>query len=230
MDAMIAGAADAVICEIGMGAFDRVGAMTKGASLDIPKPFDMERDGLVVGEGGAVLILESLTFARKRGARILAELAGYGANGDAHHITAPTDDGSGSARAIYLAMASAGVSPEEVDYVNAHGTGTLLNDVSETKAIKLALGKRAYQIPVSSTKSMTGHMMGTTGALEAIFCVETIRSGMIAPTIHYRTPDPDCDLDYVPNAARKHAVRVAVSNAFGFGGHNAVLVLRKFEE
>jgi beta-ketoacyl-acyl-carrier-protein synthase II len=230
MDAMIAGAADAVICEIGMGAFDRVGAMTKGASLDIPKPFDKERDGLVVGEGGAVMILESLTFARKRGARILAELAGYGANGDAHHITAPTDDGSGSAKAIRLAMASAGISPEQVDYINAHGTGTMLNDSSETKAIKLALGERAYRIPISSTKSMTGHMMGTTGALEVIFCVETIRDGMIAPTIHYKTPDPDCDLDYVPNEARKQQVNVAISNAFGFGGHNAVLVIRKFEE
>lgn len=230
VDAMIAGAADAVICEIGMGAFDRVGAMTKGASLDIPKPFDKERDGLVVGEGGAVLILESLTSARKRGARILAELAGYGANGDAHHITAPTDDGAGSAKAIRLALKSAGIVPEQIDYINAHGTGTVLNDLSETKAIKLALGDQARRIPISSTKSMTGHMMGTTGALEAIFCVQTIRTGKIAPTIHYKTPDPECDLDCVPNVAREQPVKIAVSNAFGFGGHNAVLVIRAFEE
>jgi 3-oxoacyl-[acyl-carrier-protein] synthase II len=230
MDAMIAGAADAVICEIGVGAFERVGAMTKGTRFDIPRPFDKDRDGLVVGEGGAAMVLESLTSARKRGARILAELAGYGANGDAHHITAPTEDGSGSARAIQLAMQSAGIVPEQIDYINAHGTGTVLNDLSETKAIKLALGETARRIPISSTKSMTGHMMGTTGALEVLFCVKTILSGMIAPTIHLDTPDPECDLDYVPFVARKKAVKVAMSNAFGFGGHNAVLVIRAFEE
>jgi len=229
-DAMITGASDATICELAMGAFDRVGAMTRGNSLDVPRPFDKKRDGLVMGEGAAALVLESLSYARKRGAKILAELAGYGSTSDAHHITAPTEDGSGSARAIQLALDSAGVRPEEVDYINAHGTGTILNDLSETKAIKIVFGKRAYQIPVSSTKSMTGHMMGTTGALEVIFCVLAIRDGKIPPTIHYTTPDPECDLDYVPNAARAKPVRVAVSNAFGFGGHNAVLVIRSHPE
>jgi 3-oxoacyl-[acyl-carrier-protein] synthase II len=229
-DAMVTGASDATICELAMGAFDRVGAMTRGNSLEVPKPFDINRDGLVMGEGAAVLVLDSLSFARRRGAKILAELAGYGSTSDAYHITAPTEDGSGSARAIQLALESAGVRPEEVDYINAHGTGTVLNDLSETKAIKRVFGKLAYQIPVSSTKSMTGHMMGTTGALEVIFCVLAIRDGKIPPTIHYSTPDPQCDLDYVPNAARAKPVRVAVSNAFGFGGHNAVLVIRSHQE
>jgi beta-ketoacyl-acyl-carrier-protein synthase II len=230
MDAMVAGASDATMCELAMGAFDRVGAMTRGNSLEVPKPFDKNRDGLVMGEGAAVLVLESLPFARKRGAKILAELAGYGATSDAHHVTAPMADGSGSARAIQLALSSAGVKPEEVDYINAHGTGTILNDLAETKAIKRVFGQQAYKIPVSSTKSMTGHMMGTTGALEVIFCTLAIRDGKIPPTIHYTTPDPDCDLDYVPNTARVKPVRVAVSNAFGFGGHNAVLVIRAFQE
>jgi 3-oxoacyl-[acyl-carrier-protein] synthase II len=229
-DAMIAGASDATICELAMGAFDRVGAMTRGNSIEVPRPFDKNRDGLVMGEGAAVVVLESLTLARKRGAKILAELTGYGATSDAYHVTAPTEDGSGSARAIQLALTTAGVKPEEVDYINAHGTGTILNDLSETKAIKRVFGKLAYKIPVSSTKSMTGHMMGTTGALEVIFCTQAIRDGKIPPTIHYVTPDPECDLDYVPNTFRAHPVRVAVSNAFGFGGHNAVLVIRAFQE
>jgi 3-oxoacyl-[acyl-carrier-protein] synthase II len=229
VDAMIAGSSDATLCELGMGAFERIGAMTRGETIEVPKPFDKNRDGLVAGEGSAALILESLTFARKRGARILAELAGYGATSDAYHITAPTPDGSGSGRAIQRALDSAGLNPEEVDYINAHGTGTVLNDLSETKAIKLIFGKQAYKIPVSSTKSMTGHMMGTTGAVEAVFCVLAIRDGKIPPTIHYQTPDPECDLDYVPNVARTHPVKVAVSNAFGFGGHNAVLVIRAFQ-
>jgi beta-ketoacyl-acyl-carrier-protein synthase II len=230
VDAMVAGASDATMCELAMGAFDRVGAMTRGNSLEVPKPFDKNRDGLVMGEGAAVLMLESLTLARKRGAKILAELAGYGATSDAYHVTAPAEDGSGSARAIQLALASAGVKPEDVDYINAHGTGTVLNDLAETKAIKRVFGKLAYKIPISSTKSMTGHMMGTTGALEVIFCTLAIRDGKIPPTIHYATPDPECDLDYVPNTARAKPVRVAVSNAFGFGGHNAVLVIRAFQE
>jgi 3-oxoacyl-[acyl-carrier-protein] synthase II len=230
VDAMIAGASDATICELGLGAFLRLGAMTSGESLEVPRPFDKNRDGLVMGEGSAVLVLESLTLARKRGAKILAELAGYGSTSDAYHITAPAQDGSGSARAIQLALASAGVQPDDVDYINAHGTGTVLNDLSETKAIKRVFGKRAYKIPVSSTKSMTGHMMGTTGALEVIFCMMAIRDGKIPPTIHYSTPDPECDLDYVPNTGRTQPVKVAVSNAFGFGGHNAVLVIRAFHD
>jgi 3-oxoacyl-[acyl-carrier-protein] synthase II len=230
VDAMIAGATDATICELGMGAFVRLGAMASGESLEAPKPFDKNRDGLVMGEGAAVMMLESLTFARKRGAKILAELAGYGATSDAYHITAPSQDGSGSARAIEQALAAAGVKVDEVDYINAHGTGTVLNDRSETKAIKRVFGEWAYKIPVSSTKSMTGHMMGTTGALEVIFCMMAIRDGKIPPTIHYSTPDPECDLDYVPNTGRTWPVKIAVSNAFGFGGHNAVLVIRAFNE
>jgi 3-oxoacyl-[acyl-carrier-protein] synthase II len=228
-DAMIAGSSDATLCELGMGAFERIGAMTRGETIEVPKPFDKHRDGLVAGEGSAAVVLESLTFARKRGAKILAELAGYGSTSDAHHITAPTPDGSGSARAIELALASAGIRPEEVDYINAHGTGTVLNDLSETKAIKRVFKEHAYKIPVSSTKSMTGHMMGTTGAVEAVFCTLAIRDGKIPPTIHYQTPDPECDLDYVPNTARTHPVKVAASNAFGFGGHNAVLIIREFK-
>ncbi len=229
IEAMIAGSSDATLCELGMGAFERIGAMTRGETLEVPKPFDKNRDGLVAGEGSAAVVLESLTSARKRGAKILAELAGYGSTSDAYHITAPTPDGSGSARAIERALASAGIRPDEVDYINAHGTGTLLNDLSETKAIKRVFKEYAYKIPVSSTKSMTGHMMGTTGAVEVVFCTLAIRDGKIPPTIHYKTPDPECDLDYVPNVARTHPVKVAASNAFGFGGHNAVLIIRSFD-
>jgi 3-oxoacyl-(acyl-carrier-protein) synthase len=183
-----------------------------------------------MGEGAGILVLESLEHATARGATILAELAGYGATADAYHITAPAEDGVGGAAAIAGALASAGLRPDEVDYINAHGTGTPLNDVSETRAIKAALGERARRVPVSSTKSMTGHMMGATGALEAILCVQAIRTGVIPPTIHYAEPDPECDLDYVPNEARETRVRVALSNAFGFGGHNAVLALREFTD
>jgi 3-oxoacyl-(acyl-carrier-protein) synthase len=194
----------------------------------VPQPFDRERDGLVMGEGAAVLVLERESHARARGATILAELAGYGATADAYHITAPHEDGAGGAAAIRQALASAGLNPDAVDYVNAHGTATPLNDRAETLAIKAALGERARKVPVSSTKSMTGHMMGATGALEAIFCVLAIRDQAVPPTINYTTPDPECDLDYIPNQARDWPVEVAISNSFGFGGHNAVLVFRKY--
>jgi 3-oxoacyl-(acyl-carrier-protein) synthase len=194
-----------------------------------PQPFDKNRDGLVMGEGAAVLVMETESHARRRGAAILAEMAGYAATSDAYHVTAPAEDGAGGALAMRLAMEAAQVDPHEVDYINAHGTATQLNDLSETRAIKAAFGELAYNIPVSSTKSMTGHMMGATGALEAIFCVQTVRENIIPPTIHYQTPDPDCDLDYVPNQAREKKVDVALSNAFGFGGHNAVLVIRKYK-
>jgi beta-ketoacyl-acyl-carrier-protein synthase II len=230
LDACFAGDAEATICEVGVGAFDRLGAMSRrndNYSMT-PQPFDKNRDGLVMGEGGAVLILESLEHARARGANILAELAGYAATADAFHITAPAEDGKGSASAMMLAAQSAGVNAGDIDYINAHGTGTPLNDAAETVAVKRAFGEQAYNIPISSTKSMTGHMMGATGALEAVFCVRAIREGVIPPTIHYETPDPVCDLDYVPNAAREKKVRVAMSNAFGFGGHNAVLVFKEF--
>jgi 3-oxoacyl-[acyl-carrier-protein] synthase II len=229
VDVVISGASEATITPLGVAAFDRVGAISRNEDYRCtPQPFDLQRDGLVMGEGAAVLILERASHAKSRGADILVELAGYAATSDAHHITAPSDDGNGGARAIRKALESARVNPDEISYINAHGTGTVLNDISETRAIKGALGALAYNIPVSSTKSMTGHMMGATGALEALFCVKAIQENIVPPTIHYQTPDPQCDLDYVPNHARQMPVEVAVSNAFGFGGHNAVLVLRKF--
>lgn len=230
MDAAVAGAAEATICSVAVAAFDRVGAMSRRNDdySMTPQPFDKNRDGLVMGEGAAVLILERESFAKARGARILAELAGYGATADAFHVTAPHEEGAGGAAAIRMALESAGANMDEVGYINAHGTGTPLNDKSETRAIKAAFGKRAYNIPVSSTKSMTGHMMGATGALEAIFCVQAVREGILPPTIHYETPDPDCDLDYIPNKAREKKITLAISNAFGFGGHNAVLAIRKY--
>jgi 3-oxoacyl-[acyl-carrier-protein] synthase II len=192
------------------------------------RPFDKERDGFVVGEGAGIMILEELERARERGARIYAEVAGYGYNGDAYHITAPCPDGDGSIRCIRMALKDAGMGPDEVDYINAHGTSTDLNDSSETLAIKGVFGERAYHIPVSSTKSMTGHLLGAAGAIEAIFSVLAIRDQVCPPTINYEYPDPVCDLDYVPNTAREHAINVAVSNSFGFGGTNAVLVFKRF--
>jgi 3-oxoacyl-[acyl-carrier-protein] synthase II len=230
IDAALAGAAEMTICSTGVAAFDRVGAMSRrneDYSMS-PQPFDRNRDGLVMGEGAAVLVLETEAHARKRGANILAELAGYGATADAFHVTAPHEQGAGGAAAMRMALDSAAANVEDLGYINAHGTGTSLNDQSETRAIKAAFGEQAYQIPVSSTKSMTGHMMGATGALEAIFCVQVVREGMLPPTIHYETPDPECDLDYIPNQAREKKVDLAISNAFGFGGHNAVLAVRKY--
>jgi 3-oxoacyl-(acyl-carrier-protein) synthase len=193
-----------------------------------PQPFDKNRDGLVMGEGAAILVLERESHAKARGANILAELAGYGATADAFHVTAPHEKGEGGAAAMRMALDSAGANMEDLGYINAHGTGTQLNDQSETRAVKAAFGEMAYKIPISSTKSMTGHMMGATGALEAILCVKAIREGILPPTIHYQTPDPECDLDYVPNHAREKKIDLAISNAFGFGGHNAVLAIRKY--
>lgn len=227
-DAMIAGSADATIALLFLAGLDRVRVASR-QSDHTPAPFSATRDGLVMGEGGAVLVLEEVEHAKARGATILAELAGYGATADAFHITAPLEDGAGAAKAIELAMEDARVTPENVSYINAHGTGTILNDISETRAIKKALGQRAYEVPVSSTKSATGHMMGSTGAAEAVFCVMAIRENVIPPTINHFEKDPECDLDYVPNEARDHHVDVAISNAFGFGGHNAVLVFKRFE-
>lgn len=230
IDAALAGAAETTVCSTGVAAFDRVGAMSRRNEdySMTPQPFDKNRDGLVMGEGAAVLVLETESHARRRGANILAELAGYGATADAFHVTAPHENGEGGAAAIRMALASAKANADDLGYINAHGTGTPLNDQSETRAIKAALGEKAYTIPISSTKSMTGHMMGATGALEAIFCVQAVREGVIPPTIHYRTPDPECDLDYVPNEARAKKIELAISNAFGFGGHNAVLAIRKY--
>lgn len=230
IDAALAGAAEMTVCSTGVAAFDRVGAMSRrndNYSM-APQPFDKNRDGLVMGEGAAVLVLETESHAKARGANILAELAGYGATADAFHVTAPHESGAGGAAAMCMALESAKANMDELGYINAHGTGTPLNDQSETRAIKAAFGEKAYQIPISSTKSMTGHMMGATGALEAIFCVQAIREGILPPTIHYETPDPECDLDYIPNEAREKKIDLAISNAFGFGGHNAVLAIRKY--
>jgi beta-ketoacyl-acyl-carrier-protein synthase II len=231
IEVALAGAAEATVCSTGVAAFDRVGAMSRRNDdfSMTPQPFDKNRDGLVMGEGAAVLVLEHESHAKARGATILAELAGYGATADAYHVTAPHEHGAGGAAAIKMALDSAHANIDELGYINAHGTGTQLNDQSETRAIKAALGERAYSIPVSSTKSMTGHMMGATGALEAIFCVQAIRNGILPPTIHYETPDPECDLDYIPNKAREKRIDLAISNAFGFGGHNAVLAIRRYQ-
>ena len=231
IDAALAGGSDATICGLGVASFDRLGAMSRRNDdySTTPQPFDKNRDGLVMGEGAAVLILEDMEHAQARGVEILGELVGYAATSDAYHITAPHEQGIGGSAAMHRALDVAGLNIEDVDYINAHGTATPLNDASETKAIKTTFGERAYDILISSTKSMTGHMMGATGALEAIFCVEAIRTGIVPPTIHYETPDPDCDLDCVPNEAREIPIEVAISNAFGFGGHNAVLAFKKFE-
>lgn len=230
IDAALAGASEMTICSTGVAAFDRVGAMSRRNDdySMTPQPFDKNRDGLVMGEGAAVLVLERESHAKTRGANILAELAGYGATADAFHVTAPHEQGAGGAAAMRMALESAGANVDELGYINAHGTGTPLNDQSETRAVKAAFGEKAYQIPISSTKSMTGHMMGATGALEAIFCVLAVRDGILPPTIHYETPDPECDLDYIPNQAREKKITLAISNAFGFGGHNAVLAIRKY--
>jgi beta-ketoacyl-acyl-carrier-protein synthase II len=232
VDVCLAGGTEATITKIGISSFDRLGALSRSNEdySGTPAPFDKNRDGLVMGEGAAALVLESLEHALAREAAILAEFVGYGSTADAYHVTAPSESGQGGATAIRLALQEAGLRPQDVDYLNAHGTATDLNDVAETKAIKLALGEAAYNVPISSTKSMTGHMMGATGALEAIFCVQAIRDGKIPPTIHFSEPDPECDLDYVPNQARDAKVTVALSNAFGFGGHNAVLAFRAFNE
>ncbi|MGB7874981.1 MAG: beta-ketoacyl-ACP synthase II [Anaerolineales bacterium] len=230
LDACLAGASESTVTSLGVAAFDRVGATSRRNDdySMTPQPFDKNRDGLVMGEGAAVLVLETESHAKARGANILAELAGYGSTADAFHVTAPHEDGAGGAAAIRQALVTAEANPEEVGYISAHGTATELNDLSETKAIKAAFGELAYKIPVSSTKSMTGHMMGATGALEAVLCVQIVREGILPPTIHYETPDPNCDLDYVPNQAREKNVDLVISNAFGFGGHNAVLAVRRY--
>ena len=230
IDVVVTGGSDATITQLGLAAFDKIGALSKKSpeSNSVPKPFDLNRDGFVMGEGAAILVLESEKSAKERGANILAELAGYAGSADAYHITAPLENGAGGAQAMRQALEIAQINYDEVGYINAHGTATQLNDVSETKAITLAFKDLAYQIPISSTKSMTGHLIGATGALEAIMCVNAIRENVLPPTINYETPDPECDLDYVPNTAREHNAHVAISNAFGFGGHNTVLVVKEY--
>ena len=229
LDVVLTGGLESILTSVAIGGFERAGASSTQSS-GAPQPFDANRDGLVIGEGAGMLALERLEHAQARGATILAELAGYGQTTDAYPITAPPDDGSGAARAIRKALADADVQPEDVDYVSAHGTATPLNDSAETSAIKAALGEHAYHTAISSTKSMTGHIMGATGAIETVFCTLAIRDQILPPTINYTTPDPACDLDYVPNTARPAHVRVCLNNAFGFGGHNSVLVIKAFEE
>ncbi|MDE0138397.1 MAG: beta-ketoacyl-ACP synthase II [bacterium] len=226
-DVMLAGGAEATICEFGIGSFNSSKALSTrnedptGAS----RPFDADRDGFVMSEGGVCVILEDRERALARGARIHAEVIGYGMTSDAHHVTLPRPGGEGAARAMEAALDSAALEPEQLGYINAHGTSTKANDVTETQAIKLALGEKAARaVPVSSTKSMTGHLMGGAGAVESIFCIQAINHGIIPPTINYATPDPDCDLDYVPNEPREAEVAYAMTNSFGFGGHNVVLI------
>ena len=231
-DVMVAGGCEANLTPLTVGGFNAMKALStrNDAPEKASRPFDKDRDGFVVAEGSGIVILEELEHAKNRGAKIYAELAGYGYNGDAYHITAPCPDGDGFIRCMNMALKDAGLNPDSVDYINAHGTSTDLNDQTETLAIKKVFGERAYKIPVSSTKSMTGHLLGAAGAIEAIFTALSIRDQVCPPTINYETPDPDCDLDYVPNQSRKHTINVALSNSFGFGGTNCVLILRRFEQ
>jgi beta-ketoacyl-acyl-carrier-protein synthase II len=230
--AMIAGGSDATVVKLGMTGFDRLGALSHDNTLPStsPKPFDKKRDGLIIGEGACIFVIEELEFAKARGANILAEIVGYGQTNDAHHVVAPAEGGAGAAKAMKRALAQNDISPESVDYINAHGTATPLNDISETAAVKTVFGDYAYKIPMSSTKSMTGHMMGATGALESAVCVYAIQNGVVPPTRNLTEPDPLCDLDYVPQEARKHRVNIAMNNSFGFGGHNSVIVFRRYDE
>jgi 3-oxoacyl-[acyl-carrier-protein] synthase II len=226
-EVMITGGTESMMSQTMLAGFIAMRALPTNYNDDperAMRPFDANREGFVGSQGGAMFILESLAHAQARGARIHAEVLGFGTSNDAFHMIAPDPEGSGAALAIRRALADAGVEPQDVDYINAHGASTLLGDVAETKAIKAAYGKHAYDIPVSSTKSMIGHLMGATGAVEAMACVMSIQKGIIHPTINYETPDPECDLDYVPNEARQAEVKVAVSNSFGLGGQNAVLV------
>ena len=231
-DLMIAGGSEAAIRPLGVAGFAAMRALSQ--RNDEPqrasRPFDRDRDGFVIGEGAGVVVLESLEGARARGATIHAEVIGYGLSGDAHHMVAPPEDGAGAALVMRRALEDAGVGPEDVDYINAHGTSTPLNDRSETLAIRAVFGEHADHLMVSSTKSMTGHALGAAGGLEAVFTTLTVRHGCVPPTINYENPDPECDLDYVPNTARTTSVRVALSNSFGFGGTNATLALSRYEE
>lgn len=228
-DAVITGGAEAAITPLGVGGFAAMKALS--TRNDEPerasRPFDAERDGFVIGEGSGILILEEREHALTRGAKVYAEIIGYAANGDAHHMTAPAPEGEGAARCMRLALKDAGLTPAEVSYINAHGTSTEYNDANETTAIKTVFGESAAKLPVSSTKSMTGHLLGAAGAVEGVYSVLALHHGMIPPTINYENPDPQCDLDYVPNQARKAAIEVALSNSFGFGGTNACVIFRR---
>jgi 3-oxoacyl-[acyl-carrier-protein] synthase II len=231
-DAMLAGGSEAVIVTIAMAGLTVMGALS--CRNDEPerasRPFDLNRDGFVMGEGAAMVMLESLEHAQARGAHILAEVSGYGATNDAYHVSAPAENGAGAALCMKNALDDADLGVTDIHYINAHGTGTPLNDKSETSAIKTVFGEHAYQIPVSSTKSMTGHLLGAAGALEVVICVKTLHDSILPPTTNYETPDPDCDLDYVPNTPRPASVKHIMSNSFGFGGHNATIILSSVQE
>lgn len=227
--AMVAGASEAAIVPLCVAGFNNMTALSRNSDpATASRPFDLNRDGFVPGEGAGILVLEELNHARARGATIYAELLGYGHTSDAYHITAPMETGEGAAKAVELALRDAGLAAEDIDYINAHGTSTPLNDTAETNALKWAIGETVYNIPVSSTKSMTGHLLGGGAAIEAVFCIQAIRNNLVPPTIHLEAPDPSCDLNYVPNIGVKHDIRNAMSNAFGFGGHNAVVIFGEY--
>jgi len=231
-DMVLTGGSEAALCELGLCGFAVMRALSthNEEPQKASRPFDAERDGFVAAEGAAIFVFENLEHARRRDAPIVAEIAGYGACNDAYHVVAPRADGEGAIRAMSWALEDAGVTPEEVDYINAHGTSTKINDAAETHAIKKMFGEQAYRMPVSATKSMIGHAFGAAGALECVAAVESIRHGIIPPTINYEHPDPECDLDYVPNEARRADVRVVLKNSFGFGGQNACLLFERFED
>ncbi len=231
-DVVVSGGTEAGLCQLGQGGFNVINALTRRTddATKVSRPFDADRDGFVPAEGAGILILERLEHAINRGATILAEILGQASSSDAFHLVQPDDQGAGAARAMIWALMDAGIVRDEVDYINAHGTSTLLNDLSETKAIKKAFGSQSYKVPISSTKSMIGHALGAAGALEAIACIKTIENNVIHPTVNYENKDEDCDLDYVPNQARKTTVDITLSNSFGFGGQNACLVIGRFEE
>jgi len=230
--AILAGGSEAAVTPIGLAAFNNIRALStrNDAPARASRPFDIEHDGFVLSEGAAILMLENLETAISRGARILAEITGYGISSDAHHITQPAEDGRGMAQAMLMALKKSGIKPDEIDYINAHGTSTPLNDRTETKAIKTVFGDTAYKVPISSSKSMMGHLIGSAGAVEAAVCILAIQHGIIPPTINFTCPDPECDLDYVPNTARKASITTVLSNSFGFGGHNSTLIFRKYTE
>ena len=230
-EVMVCGGAESTIAGMGMGGFTSLRAVTPATDPSRASiPFDLERSGFVMGEGAGILVLEEYDHARARGAEILGEIVGYGANCDAHHITAPCPDGAGAAACMTLALHDAGIAPEEVDYISAHGTSTPLNDSGETQAVKTAFGPHAYHLMMSATKSMTGHLLGASGAVASIFTLLALRDQFAPPTINYQVPDPACDLDLVPNEGRAAVIRHAMVNAFGFGGHNASLIFRHWEE
>ncbi|QDQ41835.1 beta-ketoacyl-ACP synthase II [Methylacidiphilum kamchatkense] len=230
-DIIVAGGSEASIVPLGVAGFSNMKALSlrNNEPQKASRPFDRHRDGFVLSEGAGVVVLEELEHAKKRNAPIYAEIIGYGLSADAHHITAPDPSGEGATRAMEMAMKKASLNPQDIDYINAHATSTIPGDICETMAIKKAFGKHAYSIPISSTKSMTGHLLGAAGAVELIACIKTIQEGVIPPTINLEEPDPLCDLDYVPNVARRQKVNIAMNNSFGFGGHNASLIIKRFD-